>query len=215
MTFQLANNAATTLASGITNVATSLTVSTGKGALFPTPSGANVFRATLIRASDGAVEIVEVTARSTDTFTITRGLEGTTGIAFSTGDKVELRATTAVLNALATQAGFVDKGNSGTTAQTLDYSAGQHQKLTVTGSFTMNAPSNWPATGNSGMLMLELVNGASATITWPGSINWVKSDGSFTTSFASNGVTLQSSGTDFVLLWTRDSGTTTFGKVVR
>ena len=109
---------------------------------------------------------------------------------------------------------FLDKGNSGTTAQTIDYSAGKHQKITVTGAFTLNPVTNWPSTGKLGEVMLELTNGASSAVTWP-TINWVKIDGSFTTTFSSNGVTLQTSGTDFILLWTRDGGTTVYGKVMR
>jgi len=109
---------------------------------------------------------------------------------------------------------FLDKGNSGTSAQTLDYTSGSVQRLTVTGAFTLNAVANWPPAGNLGALTLELVNGASSVVTWP-TINWVKSDGSFTTTFASNGVTLQASGTDFVLLWSRDGGTTVYGKIMR
>jgi len=109
---------------------------------------------------------------------------------------------------------MLDKGNSSTTTQTFDYAAGNYQKLTVTGAHTWNAVSNWPVTGNLGELLIELVNGASSFITWP-TINWVKSDGSVTTTFASNGVTLQTSGTDFLLLWTRDAGTTVYGKFAR
>lgn len=108
---------------------------------------------------------------------------------------------------------YLDKGNSGTTTQTLDYTAGSHQKITVTGAHTI-ATSNWPPSGNLGELLLELVNGASSTITWP-TINWIKSDGTTTTTFSSNGVTLQTSGTDWILLWSRDAGTTIYGKVVR
>lgn len=108
---------------------------------------------------------------------------------------------------------YLDKGNSGTSAQTLDYTAGSHQRLTVTGAFTLST-SNWPPTGNLGQLMLELVNGASSAITWP-TINWVKSDGTTTTTFASNGVTLQTSGIDWVILWSRDAGTTIYGKIIR
>lgn len=100
MAFQFANNATASLASGITNVATSLTVAIGKGALFPTPAGADNFQCTLVRASDGAIEIVTVTAKSTDTFTITRAQEGTAAIAFVAGDKFELRVTKSVLDAL-------------------------------------------------------------------------------------------------------------------
>lgn len=115
--------------------------------------------------------------------------------------------------AISTEPVFVDKGNSGTTTQTLDYSAGQHQRITNTGAHTI-ATSNWPATGKLGTLLLELANAAAFTVTWP-TVNWVKADGSFTTTFASNGVTLQASGIDFILLWSRNNGTTIYGKVVR
>jgi len=99
------NNAATTLASDITNSATSLTVASGKGALFPSPSSPDYFLATL---DDGTnVEIVKVTARSADTFTIVRGFDGTSGTAFAaaTPTKVELRVPKSYLN-IAHQADF-------------------------------------------------------------------------------------------------------------
>ena len=86
------NNAATTLASGISNVATSLTVAAGTGAEFPTLAGSEYFFCTIANNA-GSVEIIKVTARSTDTFTIVRGQDGTAGAAWSSGDKVELRLT--------------------------------------------------------------------------------------------------------------------------
>jgi hypothetical protein len=90
------NNASTTLASGITNVQTSVTLATGTGALFPALSGANFFYATIVNGSN-QIEIVKVTARSSDTLTVVRGQEGTTARAYSTGDKVECRVTAAGL----------------------------------------------------------------------------------------------------------------------
>ena len=99
MTIKFTNNATTTLAAGITNVATSLTVATGGGAKFPTLTGADVFYATLAN-SGGSVEIVQVTARTGDAFTIVRAQDGTTGLAWTTGDKVELRPVAAVLAAM-------------------------------------------------------------------------------------------------------------------
>jgi hypothetical protein len=86
------NNAATTLASSITNVATSLTVAAGTGALFPTLAGSQYFYCTIANNA-GTNEIVKVTARSTDTFTIVRAQDGTSAVAWSSGDKVELRLT--------------------------------------------------------------------------------------------------------------------------
>jgi len=90
------NNAFSTLASGITNVATSLTVAATEGARYPNPSGGDYFYATLSDTSSN-IEIIKVTARSTDTFTIVRGRDGTSGRAYLTGDRVELRITAAVL----------------------------------------------------------------------------------------------------------------------
>lgn len=106
-----------------------------------------------------------------------------------------------------------DFHDSGAT-NALDFVNGSCQRWAPnTGAQTLTI-ANWPPTGNLGELLIEGVNLGAATITWP-TINWVKSDGTTTTSFASNGVTLRTSGVDWVLLWTRDAGTTIYGKVVR
>ena len=86
------NNAATTLASGVLIGDTSLTVAAGTGAEFPTLTGSEYFFCTLANNA-GSIEIIKVTARSTDTFTIVRGQDGTSAAAWSAGDKVELRLT--------------------------------------------------------------------------------------------------------------------------
>ena len=89
------NNAATTVASALSNVATSLTVASGKGALFPAITGTDFFMLTLTQSgSETTWEIVKVTARSSDVLTIVRGQEGTTAAAWAVGDKAELRVTT-------------------------------------------------------------------------------------------------------------------------
>ena len=102
--------------------------------------------------------------------------------------------------------------NSGDVAS-LNYGDGLYQRWAPTGTKTLSI-TTWPPTGNLGQLLIEGINLGAATITWP-TINWIKTDGTMTTTFSSSGVTLQSSGTDFVLLWTRDAGTTIYGKVVR
>lgn len=103
--------------------------------------------------------------------------------------------------------------NSGTT-NALNYENGSNQRWTPnTGAQTLSI-TNWPPSGNLGQLLIEGVNLGAATITWP-TINWIKSDGTTTTTFSGAGITLQSSGTDFILLWTRDAGTTIYGKAVR
>lgn len=99
-----ANNARSTLAAGINNSVTSLTVSTGEGALFPSPTGGDWFLATLalrpVGVTETAWEIVKVTARSGDALTIVRAQEGTTALSWSSGTLIELRATAGTLEAL-------------------------------------------------------------------------------------------------------------------
>jgi hypothetical protein len=92
-----ANNATSTLASGITNVATSLSVQAGHGAKFPSPTNGDFFLATIVQGS--TIEIVKCTARSGDVLTVVRGQEGTTGFAFSAAARVDLRVTKATLEA--------------------------------------------------------------------------------------------------------------------
>jgi hypothetical protein len=94
------NNAATTLASSISSTATSLTVASGTGSLFPSPTGTQYFYCTLQATTGSTIEIIKVTARSSDTFTIIRGQDGTGGSSFTAGDKVELRIVAATMNDL-------------------------------------------------------------------------------------------------------------------
>lgn len=91
------NNASTTLASSIDSSVTSLTVASGTGGLFPNPAGSQYFYCTLSNTAGTIIEIVKVTSRSTDTFTIVRGQDNTSAASFSAGDKVELRLTAADL----------------------------------------------------------------------------------------------------------------------
>ena len=96
-TILFTNNAATVLSAGILAGDLSLTVTAGTGALFPSPTAGQYFYCTLSNTSGSVIEIVKVTARSTDTFTIVRAQDNTTASAFSAGDKVELRVTAADL----------------------------------------------------------------------------------------------------------------------
>ena len=92
MGIKFANSAFATLASGINNSATSITLTTGQGARFPSLSAGDYFFATLIDTSNN-LEIIKCTARSTDVLTVVRGQESTTARAFATGDRIELRIT--------------------------------------------------------------------------------------------------------------------------
>jgi hypothetical protein len=103
-----------------------------------------------------------------------------------------------------------DKGNSGTAAQVINYTDGEGQTLTATGAFSMSA-TGFPA-GRISAVVLRAINfGTQMSST---GINWVKSDGSLTTTFSSSGITMQAAGTDLVVLLSYGDGTV-YGKVAR
>lgn len=93
------NNARSNLSAGIGSGDTSLSVTAGQGSRFPSPSAGDWFLATIDNGSE--LEIIKVTARSTDSFsTIARAQEGTTARAWSNGTRVEIRITKETLEAL-------------------------------------------------------------------------------------------------------------------
>jgi hypothetical protein len=145
MAIKFTNNATSTLASGIASGALSLTVASGQGALFPTLGGGDYFYCTLSNVAN-TIEIVKVTARSTDTFTIVRAQDNTTASAFVTGDKVELRLVAAVLSNTA----ILDQTNVFTASQTVNINGtvggGTPSTATVT-TLTATADSAFTSTG--------------------------------------------------------------------
>lgn len=97
MTHLYANNAAGTLAAGITNVQTTLTLS-APPTQFPSPGAGQDFYATITDAvTQTLIEIVLVTAVAGNIFTITRGQDGTTGLSWNAGDIVSQRVVAAEL----------------------------------------------------------------------------------------------------------------------
>lgn len=101
------NNAVSRLASSLSAVATTLSVTPGDGAKYPSPADGNWFPATILKAS-GVYEIVRCTARAGDVLTIARSQEGTAASAFDAGDRVELRITKAAFDELMQQSSFSD-----------------------------------------------------------------------------------------------------------
>ena len=116
MAVKFSNNARTNLSSAILSTATSITVD--DASVFPT-LGASDHTFVTFESLDASPtrEIVKVTAidTSTDTLTVVRGQDGTTAAAFSSGAKVELRLTAALLNAVADDADTESVSISGDT----------------------------------------------------------------------------------------------------
>ncbi|EKN3637430.1 hypothetical protein OZ698_003997 [Yersinia enterocolitica] len=138
LTLLSANNASTVLSAGISASATTLTVNTGTGGLFPSPvSGTSFFKLTLIDAATGTLtEIVHVTARTGDTMTIVRGQEGTTNRLWSANDIAANMMTAGTLDLFA-QSGSLGGAaslNVGTSAGTV--AAGNDSRITGAAQFT-------------------------------------------------------------------------------
>ena len=93
MAVKFANNSFSTLSSGID--ATQLTFDVADGTKFPTLGGSDHMYLSIVGGS--YTEIVKVTSVSTDTLTVVRGQDSTTGTIALTGNRVELRVTTAML----------------------------------------------------------------------------------------------------------------------
>src|SRR6185503_7116145 len=92
------NNARSSLAAAISPSDTSFSVASGQGARFPNPTAGDYFWATIDNGS--VLEIIKVTARSTDSFsTVVRAQQGTTALAWNTGTRIELRITKSTMEA--------------------------------------------------------------------------------------------------------------------
>lgn len=88
------NNAFSSLGASLTNVATSLTVTTGHGDRFPMVAAPDFMLLTLQDASNN-IEVIRVTQRTAgaDSMTVIRAQDGTSARAWNLGDVLELRLT--------------------------------------------------------------------------------------------------------------------------
>ena len=161
---QFGNNAYGTLSQAYATTATSIVLTTGHGARFPTLTGSKYFFATLLDTSNN-LEIIKVTARTNDTLTIVRAQEGTIARAFNTNDRIELRVTAgglAVLGDLdeilpdqSAANGQVLTSSSGTAGFTaLDITDFSSTNNTNTGFFSLprGTTAQRPASSNQGYL---------------------------------------------------------------
>jgi hypothetical protein len=119
----LKNNAVSRLAASITIDDLQLSVSAGDGSKFPALTAGQWFPLTLMRA-DGSLEIIRVTARNGDLLTIVRGQETTAPLAFTAGDRVEMRITADLMNGKLDKEGGVVTGALTLTADLTTYRPG-------------------------------------------------------------------------------------------
>lgn len=112
----------------------------------------------------------------------------------------------------------VDKGTVASGTVTFDYTEGSVQRVQVGGALTL-AFSNWPPSGNLGDFLIEVVNGNAGAISGLTVVKWKQPDGSDTTDFpaymtAIGRASLQASGSDWLYVWSKDAGTTIWGKAL-
>lgn len=104
---QITNGGVSSLASGISDSATSFSVASGEGALFPSSN----FHVVI---GDGAgAEIVLVGTRTTDAFSsVTRAQEGTSAVAHVAGEMVALNVTKAYVTEMQTAINGIESGTT-------------------------------------------------------------------------------------------------------
>lgn len=109
---------------------------------------------------------------------------------------------------------FIDDGEiGGGELVTCLFSDGEVHRVEATSEFQISF-GGWQASGTRCEMEIECVNFGGKTITWD-TLRWVIAGGAYTTIASNNGVTFQTSGIDYLLLWTDDGGATIYAKVLR
>lgn len=183
------NNATAPLASSISAVASSCAAVSGSGSLFPAivSGSGNSFQMTFSKVVAGVVtaqEIVTVTARTGDVFSITRGQEGTTALAWAAGDTMELLPTAAGLASFL-QAADIQSGSTNFSVDTGTANAYVVGLTPPLAAHVVGMPIVWKATNtNTGASTFNDGAGAAALETPAGaalSANMVDAAGMFLT----------------------------------
>ena len=150
MGVKVTNNSFGTISAGINSTDTTVVLDSGQGARFPTLGSGDYFYGTLIDTSNN-LEIIKVTARSSDSMTVVRAQDNTTARAFSVGDRFELRPTAALFEDIITGAEVVND-TSPQLGGDLDLNSNDITGLTVNNGFAIfksnsGTPSGTPVTG--------------------------------------------------------------------
>jgi len=163
----------TTLASGISNSAASMTVATGSGSALlggVTLASGNIDTFSVAIDPDTInEEIVFVTQINSDTLTIVRGQSGTSAIAHSGGATVKHVFVSEALNAF--EAGLNEtiplNGQTGTTYTLAEGDAGQLVTLTNAAAITLTVPTNATVPFAIGT-QITIAQGGAGTVTVAG-----------------------------------------------
>jgi len=152
MTVLFKNNVTASLAASISSSTTTIVVSSGQGSRFPAVTAGDYFYATLYDASNN-IEIIKVTARSTDTLTVVRGQDNTSARTYAAGDSIAMRVVAAAMTDLVayTPTGNLAATNlSGAVTELDSEKAGLALNNTFTGNntFSNNVTLTAGATGN-------------------------------------------------------------------
>jgi hypothetical protein len=123
MTNHLANNAASVLTSSISSAATTLVIALADASKFPTLIGVGDYFIAVLEddtVNPPVLEIVKVTARTSNTLTVTRAQEGTAAAGFPVGATFSLRLTAGSISSLLTENPIVIPNNFITTGMLQD-----------------------------------------------------------------------------------------------
>lgn len=159
-----ANNARTILSSAINNSTTILPVSSTTG--FPTISGGDYFYVTLDDGSN--IEIVKVTAATSNTFTVVRAQDGTSAHSFAaTTTRVENRLNAGVISEFVPKTGATMTGTLTLNGNAVgNYDAVPLQQLVNSPGFlgTPTAPTAAPGTNTTQLATTAFVTNAVSTL---------------------------------------------------
>jgi hypothetical protein len=189
------NNANGTLASAAAAGDTTINLTAGHGNRFPTVNASEneYFFATLIDTS-GNLEVVKVTARATDSLTVVRAQDGTSAIAFSASDIIELRPTSGALDRFLQVTGpqtghnkkFINSEFAGGTVNATTLQVGGVDAVSLSGTQTLTNKTltdpviNGTMTGTANFIQTGMI------VMWSGTIaniptGWVLCDGTNST----------------------------------
>ena len=173
MGVKVTNNAFGTISAGISTSDTTIVLDSGQGARFPSLSSGDFFFGTLVDTSNN-LEVVKVTARSTDSMTVTRAQDNTTARAFAIGDRFELRPTAALFEAIKDEAS-VDGIDSSADATAITINSSEQVGIKTTSPDVLLdvGDSDHGSAGNTGIQIqssqdFTTTYAGNNTNTWPG-----------------------------------------------